>query len=237
MIERPSIKVFGYCRVSGRGQMADDRDGFPRQRESIQRWASLNDAEVVRWFEDTITGKTDLEDRPQLWSMLTALSANGVRTVVIEKLDRLARDLMVQESILADCRRKGITVISVMEPDICSEDPTRVLLRQMMGAFAEYERKTIVLKLRGARQRQRAKSGHCEGRKPFGERPGEREVIDRMFKLHSERCGFLRITQQLNLAGIKTRSGGSWSVATVARIMKRELAKQQPSEPLPGDLR
>ena len=221
-VDMAMTKVFGYMRVSGKGQAADDRDGFPRQREAIQRWASQNQSTVVQWFEDTLTGKTDLEGRPQLWAMLTAIAANGVRTVVIEKLDRLARDLMVQESILADCRRKGITIVSVMEPDICSDDPTRVLLRQMMGAFAEYERKTIVLKLRGARQRSRAKTGHCEGRKPYGALAKEREVIERMFELYDRGCGYTSIHKHLNAEGIKTRMGGEWYAASVMKIMKRE---------------
>src|SRR5207249_7337514 len=67
----------------------------------------------------------------------------------IEKLDRLARDVVVQETIIADMQRKRFEIRSVTEPDLCSDDPTRTLLRQMMGAFAEYERKMIVLKLRG----------------------------------------------------------------------------------------
>jgi hypothetical protein len=47
------------------------------------------------------------------------------------KVDRLARDLMVQEHIIQDMQRRGITLISVAEPDLCSDDPTRKLLRQM----------------------------------------------------------------------------------------------------------
>jgi DNA invertase Pin-like site-specific DNA recombinase len=56
---------------------------------------------------------------------------------------------MVSESILADFQRKGVTVVSVAEPDLCSSDPTRILMRQMMSAFAQYEKSMIVLKLRG----------------------------------------------------------------------------------------
>lgn len=40
------------------------------------------------------------------------------------KLDRLARDLIVNESVLADFERKGVTVIRVAEPDLCSGEPT-----------------------------------------------------------------------------------------------------------------
>jgi DNA invertase Pin-like site-specific DNA recombinase len=95
---------------------------------------------------------------------MEALHADGVKLVLVEKLDRLARDLMVQESILRDLRNDGFSLVSVMEPDLCSDDPTRKLMRQILGAFAEYEKSLIVAKLRGARQRTRAKEGRCEGR-------------------------------------------------------------------------
>jgi len=49
-----------------------------------------------------------------------------------------------------------------------SDDPTRKLMRQMMGAIADYEKSMIVLKLRGAPARKKARTGRCEGRKPMG---------------------------------------------------------------------
>jgi DNA invertase Pin-like site-specific DNA recombinase len=52
----------------------------------------------------------------------------------------------------------------VTEPDLCSDDPTRTLMRQVLGAFFEYERSMIVSKLRSARQRMKARTGRCEGR-------------------------------------------------------------------------
>jgi DNA invertase Pin-like site-specific DNA recombinase len=66
-----------------------------------------------------------------------------VRTVVIEKLDRLAHDLMVQETIIADLRKHGFELASVAEPDLMANDPTRILVRQMMGAVAQYEKSQI----------------------------------------------------------------------------------------------
>ena len=51
---------------------------------------------------------------------MAALLANGTRTVLVERLDRCARDLMVQESIIADFKRKGLSIVSVNEPDLCS---------------------------------------------------------------------------------------------------------------------
>ena len=46
-------------------------------------------------------------------------------------------------------------------------------MRQIAGAFAEYEKARLVSKLRHARERLRQEKGKCEGRKPHGElRPG-----------------------------------------------------------------
>ena len=116
--------------------------------------------------------------------------ANGVRTVLIERLDRLARDLMIQEHIIQDLQRRGIALVSVAEPDLCSDDPTRKLMRQIMGAIAEYDKAMVVLKLRGARQRAKAKTGRCEGAKPYGTKAGESDVLDRMRTLRMSECRF-----------------------------------------------
>lgn len=48
------------------------------------------------------------------------------------------------------------------------DDPTRTLIRQVLGAIAQFEKSVIVLKLRAARERVRKSKGRCEGRKPFG---------------------------------------------------------------------
>jgi hypothetical protein len=45
------------------------------------------------------------------------------------------------------------------EPDLCIDDPSRKLLRQIFGSIAEYEKTMLVLKLRGARQRKRKATG------------------------------------------------------------------------------
>jgi DNA invertase Pin-like site-specific DNA recombinase len=72
--------------------------------------------------------------------------------------------------------------------------PPGSLMRQIMGAIAEYEKAMIVVKLRGARTRAKAKHGRCEGAKPYGSRPGEAEVLERMKALR-ERLWLLQIAE------------------------------------------
>ena len=191
------MKAFAYLRVSGKGQI--EGDGFPRQKAAIKTYSDAHGIRIVRWFqEEGVSGTKDLENRPALQELMIALHANGTRLVLIEKLDRLARDLMVQETIIGDLRKHGFEIVSVAEPDLCSDDPSRKLVRQIFGAIAEYERCMIVLKLRGARLRMRAKEGRCEGRKPFGDRPGELATIQRARGLLSEGMNYSQIAQILN---------------------------------------
>ena len=153
---------------------------------------------------------------------MTALHANGVKLVMVEKLDRLARDLMIQETIIGDLRKNGFDLVSVSEPDLLQDDPSRKLMRQIFGAIAEYEKTMIVLKLRGARQRMKAKSGRCEGAKPFGDLPGEVAVIDRMKALRASGMGFDKIAEELNAEGVNPRRGLKWYGTSVNKILGRE---------------
>ncbi len=213
-------RCFAYLRVSGKGQI--DGDGFPRQLEAIKRYAQANGVRIVRVFrEEGVSGATELENRPALLAMLEALAADGTKLVLIERLDRLARDLMVQETIIGDLRKRGFDLVSVTEPDLLQTDPTRVLMRQIFGAIAQYEKAMIVAKLRGARQRTKAKTGRCEGRKPYGHYDGEQAVLERMQALRSGGMGFDRIADSLNAEGLKPRTGARWWGRTVNNVLTR----------------
>ena len=217
-------KAYAYLRVSGRGQIRGD--GFPRQLKAIREYAQKNGIRLVKVFrEEGVSGSKDLANRPALSELLRALHSNGVKLVLVEKLDRLARDLMVQETIIGDLRKYGFELVSVHEPDLLQDDPTRVLMRQMMGALAQYEKSTIVAKLRGARERKRARTGRCEGRKPFGRTQAERSAIERMRALRTEGMGFDRIARTLNEEGVPTRGRGRWHGWSVNQILSRQSAK------------
>jgi DNA invertase Pin-like site-specific DNA recombinase len=213
-------KAFGYIRVSGKSQV--EGDGFERQELAIRTYAKAHDIQVVRIFQEKgVTGTKACEDRPAFMNLMEALHSNGTKTVLIEKLDRLARDLMVQETIIADLKHDGFELVSVCEPDLCSSDPSRILFRQMAGAFAQYEKSMIVLKLKAARQRMKAKTGRCEGHKPYGAYPGESAVLARMIQLKSEGMTTVAIAKTLNSEGFKTRSSGAWLQPTVSKILRR----------------
>jgi DNA invertase Pin-like site-specific DNA recombinase len=216
-------KAFSYLRVSGRSQV--DGDGFERQELAICAYAKAHDIKIAKIYrEEGVSGTKDLINRPAFVAMMEALHSDGVKLVLVESLGRFARDLMIQESILHDLKRNGFELISVQEPDLCGDDPSRKLMRQIMGAFHEYEKTMIALKLRGARLRMKAKTGRCEGRKPYGEYEGEVAILERMKSLRDTGMGFDRIAEVLNAEGHKPRTGERWWGKTINGILSRDAS-------------
>lgn len=213
------IKAFTYLRVSSLGQV--DGDGYARQLLACEQYAGAHDLEIVEIFRESMTGTSDLEDRPGLAMLLAALEMNGVKTVIVEKLDRVARDLLIQETIIGDMQRRGYTLISSMEPDLCSTDPSRVLVRQIFGAIAQYDRSMIVAKLNAARKRKREKFGKCEGPKFYGDMPGESETLAQMKTWREDGRIYQWIADTLNEQGSIGRGGKPWTVGAVHKILKR----------------
>lgn len=221
-------KAFSYLRVSSKIQI--EGDGFPRQRETINRHTSVRDIEVVQEFvEGGVSGTKEAFDRPALGELLAAIKDSDVRLVLVERADRLARDNMVSEILLDQFRKLGVKVVSAecgTDLTVTDGDPTKKLIRQILGIFAEYEKSVLVAKLRAARVRMKRETGRCEGQKPYGSRPGEKEVIQRIKDLKLTGHSVETIAGVLNVDGIKPRHAlragkeTKWHPTAVLRILK-----------------
>jgi DNA invertase Pin-like site-specific DNA recombinase len=200
------------------------RLAFPRQLLAVKSYAAAHGIKIVKVYrEEGVSGTKGADDRPAFTEMMTALLANGTRVVLVENLSRLARDLMMQETIIGVLRKGGFELLSVAGPDLCSDDPSRVMVRQLFGVVSQYEKSTLVAKLKGARRRVKAKTGRCEGRKPYGDRPGEAEVIARAKAYRASGLSWDATAQQLNAAGAATRYGQLWFGSTISKIVRRSL--------------
>ena len=221
-------KAVSYLRVSSKGQV--NGDGFPRQRDAVERYARDHGIQVVAEFRDEgISGTKDLDGRQGLGDLMARIRSNGVRLVLVERADRLARDLVVSELLLAEFAKLGAAVIAADSGEnlaATDADPTRTLIRQVLGAVAQFEKSVIVAKLRAARVRKRRETGRCEGRKRFGEKPGEAEILALMKTLRRkpkgrERLSYDAIAARLNAMAVPTRTGARWRGPTVWGILRR----------------
>lgn len=225
-------RVVSYVRVSGRGQV--DGDGPERQREAITKFCVTNRlAKVEEFFERAVSGTVEAVTRPAFANLLELIDSSEIKVsaIVVECMDRLARDLMVSELLLAECRRRGIKVYAVDQGaliDMTGEgaDPTRVLIRQILGALAQWDKSMLVAKLKAARERKKAATGRCEGKKPYGTRPGEREIINLAHNFRSvldewnQPMEYAVIAKHFNESGFKTRHGKRWNSASVRHMVE-----------------
>lgn len=76
-----------------------------------------------------------------------AIAEGSVSEVHVASLDRLSRDLVLQETLVSHWLRSGIGFASLREPDLGQTDPTRMLIRQVLGAISQFERAVIAARM------------------------------------------------------------------------------------------
>ena len=84
------------------------------------------------------SGTNGLDARVGLAEALATVERGEVAAIVVARMDRLARDLQKQETLMARMRQAGAEVISVSEPDMDSDDPTRVPVPQVLGSISQF---------------------------------------------------------------------------------------------------
>jgi DNA invertase Pin-like site-specific DNA recombinase len=233
------VKVIAYRRVSTDAQV--DGYGLDDQERAIKDWARAHGHRVVAWCTDEgLSGSNGLDTRFALADALDLLAAGKAEGIVAKSVDRYARDLLVQEQVFAEVWRLGAQVFSTHSaesgffvPDD-PDDPSRALIRKVLGAVAEYERKMIVLRMRRGRARKADRGGFAYGSPAFGLRsvdgqlvPDETEqaAVARILALHAEGLSLRGIAAALADEDIPAKRGGLWYPRTVAAVLDRAGAR------------
>lgn len=117
------------------------RIGYRRVSTTDQNFDRQELGQLDRLFEDKASGKNTT--RPGLTALLGYLRPGD--TVVVFSIDRLARNLQDLQSIINEINTRGASVEFLSERLTFAndDDPFAKLQLQMMGAFAEFERKMI----------------------------------------------------------------------------------------------
>jgi DNA invertase Pin-like site-specific DNA recombinase len=177
------VEAVAYIRTSSAANVGTDKDSDKRQRAAIMAFAKRAGFALVDEFADQAVRGTDpIEARPGFSALLDRIESNGVRVVIIEDGSRFARQLMTQELGLIALITRGVRVLTASGDDLTDDsDPSRTMMRQIAGAFHQYEKARLVAKLKAARDRKRqATGGKVEGRKTWAEKAKTDEQAARM---------------------------------------------------------
>jgi DNA invertase Pin-like site-specific DNA recombinase len=225
---KEGIRAVAYMRTSSATNVGADKDSEKRQRAAIEAFSKRAGLDIADWFYDpAVSGADPIEARPGFSALLDRLERNGVRTVVVEDASRFARDLVAQELGLLLLIRRGVRVLTATGDDLTdTTDPSRVMMRQIAGSFAQYEKARLVGKLRGARERIRETHGKCEGRKSYAERAPELVAVAKRLHRRSpkgHRRSLRDIARELAAMGYTNRNGARFSASCVKSMVEGPL--------------
>jgi DNA invertase Pin-like site-specific DNA recombinase len=216
-----------YARFSPRRD-ADTCESIETQWQACERFCGDRGWPVAGRHCDRALSGSDA-DRPGLWDAVDASGRGDV--LVVYRLDRLARDVYLSEVVRREVGKRGATIAAVIG-DAAGDGPEDVLIRQVLQAFAEYERKVIAARTKHAMLRHQAAGRRMSAVAPYGWRVSpddagrlivdhdEQSVVCRIRELHQSGASARCIARRLQVESIPSR-GRAWHHTTVTRILAR----------------
>lgn len=248
----PALRLVLVRRVSTAGQAVDGY-GLDAQEKDCRKWAKASTAaglpvRIVHMVTDGDSkggksGTSLLDERQGLMEAVQWIAEDRADGILAPNLDRLARELTVQEAVLSYVWALGARAFTAdhgehLEDD--ASDPMRTAMRQMRGVFHQLDRGLIIKRLTEGRAAKGDKGGYAYGAPRFGQRTedgeltaDEREnaIAEQMEKWRDEEQLSIRaICARANAEGLLSKRGGKWHPTTVARLLSpeaREKARQQ----------
>lgn len=248
----PGLRLVLVRRVSTAGQAVDGY-GLDAQEKDCRKWAKASTAagvpvRIVHMVTDGDgkggkSGASLLDERPGLMEAVEWIADGRADGILAPNLDRLARELTVQEAVLSYVWALGGRVFTAdhgehLEDD--ASDPMRTAMRQMRGVFHQLDRGLIIKRLTEGRAAKGSKGGYAYGAPRFGQRVVDNELTDderenaiaEQFEQwrDEEQLSIRAICNRANEQGLLSKRGGKWHPTTVARLLSpaaREKAREQ----------
>ena len=226
------VRALGYVRVSTTDQ-AERGQGLNIQRRGIREYCRAHRLVLLEIIGDEgISGERGLQGRPGLAEALRRIESHEASVLVLYRLDRLARDLLLQETVVERLRLGGASVINVSEPDVDSNEPTRILIRQVLGAISQYEKSLLKARMAAGRKLKAARGGYtggiprfgyCAVRGEYAPLESEQRIVVRIRTERAEGATFQAIANGLNADGLHAKLGGRWHRGGIMRVVRQNV--------------
>lgn len=226
--------AIGYVRVSTVGQA--DHEGPDVQRAAIEAWCADRGYRIVDVVTDAgVSGTIEAADREGLGQALDSIRKGEATVLVAYRVDRFARDVVVQEALLRALRDMGARAESTSDAENANltddqADPSRAMIRVILAAVAQYERAMIRLRMTAGLAAKARRGGYTGGAPSFGlvavggelePDPAEAAVAERITAMRADGASLRSIAAELNTEGLAAKRGGRWYASSVARVLER----------------
>lgn len=216
--------ALAYLRTSSAAN--SDGDSPFRQSTAISAFAARAGLEIVGcWWDAAVSGADPIETRNGFAALLNFAEEEGIGVVIVEDADRFARSVVAQELGVLVLLERGIKLITSTGQEMTdNSDPVKVMMRQIAGAFAQFEKARLVSKLKAARDRRSIALGRrIEGRKRNTEKQDgllrEAKRLSRRSPRTGQRRSLREIAAALAALGYLTATGQPFSPTQVQRLL------------------
>jgi site-specific DNA recombinase len=193
----PAPDTWAYVRVSDDSH--EDNESPDVQRDAIMGYCALKKLPTPHFVYEKASAAKPLfsvrlpgqktEDasaaspRPLLSTLIAQLCERRGTNLIIWKLDRLSRVAAEQDMLFSFFERHQINLVvayaseSYLTESGASQDPVRVLMRQVLGSFAQYERHLIQMRMKMGSQAKYLRGGWIGGGTPYGYRIVNNDLV------------------------------------------------------------
>ena len=226
--DEKGMKIIGYIRVST-DQQAESGLGLEAQRKAIEAYAKNLGHPITEFYSDEgICGALSLDKRPGILNAISTLDKGDI--IVVAKRDRLGRDPLVVAMIESAIARKGARIASAAGEGTDNDDPSSILMRRMIDAFAEYERLIIKARTKAA-LRVKKEKGQRVGHIPYGHKLAqdgihlenheqEQYILKQMNILRKKGYSIRETAIMMNKKQLFNRGQSQWNHASIFRVIK-----------------
>jgi DNA invertase Pin-like site-specific DNA recombinase len=221
-------KLVAYYRVSDKRKQGIGGLGIDAQRAAVARFSVATGSKLIASYEEAESARHDnLKNRPQLRAAIAHAKRSGA-TLVIAKLDRLARSVLVT----AELMQSGVEFV-------CCDNPhANRMTIQILAVMAEHESRQISERTRAAMaaakangatfgnphlrpsdQLAAAKAGAAANHRKALE--AYEDLAPTMRELRTKGLSFQSIANELNRRGHTTRRQRPWGAMQVLTVMRR----------------
>ncbi len=195
---------------------------------AFQRFGKENGYRVKIFQEWRPGEKRERLIGPRFVELIQTLATRETDVVIVSALHAISKDLFVQDLVVWALKRRGVEVIPInprrhLEMGYSQHDSAHLL-----DILDKFDTEMRLQPAKHARTALRAEQGKVEGRKAYGERDGEQQVLNRMKELRKDGLSFAAIAAELQREGFQPRGSKAkrptaWQPRTINRILLRNV--------------
>ena len=219
-------KVIGYVRVSSETQRRKN-NSIPLQKKKIKEYCSLNDFDLIDVYEDDGVSGMSIDKRNGFKSMVEFMKENKIDGIVVWSLSRLGRKMKDVVEFMDFLKSNNIGFFSIKE-NLSNDDKIGSLIMNILSSINEFEVEVIRERIKDVK-RNKKENGEVYGRMMYGfdnvngmmiENKEEKRVIRRVKNFRSRGWSWRKISDRLNIEGIKSKEDKIWYDGSLYNMMR-----------------